>query len=95
MSSFSDIWQGFVIMVVFCIVGAVMALFGGLILDQVYLRMDIMGAFDVPPAWDSMDELNFGMNLYYGVCMLFPIVGIAAFIKTIIRKQGYDSYLGQ
>jgi len=82
-------------MCVFCIVGAVLALFGGLMLDQIYLRMDIMGMFDVPPQWDSMGSINFGMNLFYGVCFLFPVVGIACFIKSLLKRQGYDSYGGQ
>ena len=98
MSNFSDIWGGFVIMIACCLIGLVMALVGGLVLDNVYGNLDDQNWFDnADPDWtgDDWGNLMNTMNLYYGLCFLWPIVGFAAFIKTVIARQGYDQYLYQ
>lgn len=97
MSNFRDVWGGFLIMVVFCLTGAVMALSGGIVYDHMHSHMDGMGWFDdAPDTWTeggTWSNLITTMNLWYGLCMLFPIVGIAAFFKSVIARQGYDQYL--
>lgn len=97
MSNFRDIWGGFVIMVAFCIIGIVMALTGGLILDETFGHLDVLGWFDnAPSSWTeggTWSNLFTVMNLYYFLCFLFPVIGIAAFVKSVIASQGYDQYL--
>ncbi len=97
MSNFRDLWGGFVIMVVACFMGLVMALVGGMVLDNVFTGVDDLGWFDeYGNTWDSDWGNMFSLvNLYYFLCALFPIVGIACFVKTVIARQGYDEYLGQ
>lgn len=95
MSNFDDIYQGFVIMVSFIFIGIILSFFGGYILDHVFATFNRAGILDVPPDWQSMGGTFTMMNIWYLVCWLFPVVGVAAFLKTIIRKQGYDQYLMQ
>lgn len=97
MSNFRDIWGGFIIMVACCIFGLIMALVGGIILDETFGHLDSLGWFDNADSdWTengTWGNLFTTMNLYYFMCFLFPIVGIACFIKSIIASQGYDQYL--
>jgi len=95
MSNFRDLWGGFVIMLACCLMGIVMALTGGVVLDHMHNFFDGMGWFDeyADNGW-AMNWGNYNManNLYYGLCFLFPLIGIACFIKTLIARQGYDQY---
>ena len=93
MSNFDDLYQGFVIMISFCIVGIILALFGGYILDMVFKYFDAAGVLDVPPNWQTMGSSYVVMNIWYLWCGLFPVIGIAAFIKTLIRREGRDNYI--
>lgn len=84
-------------MVAFCMFGVVMALAGGMILDETFGHFDMLGWFDnAPSQWTeggTWSTLFTTMNLYYFLCFLFPIVGVACFVKSVIASQGYDQYL--
>lgn len=97
MSNFRDVWGGFIIMISFCLFGVVLALAGGLVLDEFLGHFDKIGYLDnANPEWTeggTWSNLFTTVNLYYFVCFLFPIIGIAAFVKSVIASQGYDQYL--
>ena len=93
MSNFDDLYQGFIIMITFSFVGLILAIFGGFILDHVFATMDAGGFLDVPPNWQSMGGTFSIINIFYLVCMLFPVVGIILFFRAIQRRTGQDNYL--
>ena len=95
MSNFRDLWGGFVIMVACCLMGLIMSLTGGIVLDNLHDHVDTLGWFDTYASgqWaNNWGDYNMVNNLYYGLCFLFPLIGIACFIKTVIARQGYDQY---
>jgi hypothetical protein len=98
MSNFRDVWGGFVIMVYCCILGLVLALAGGMVIDRLYTGLDNMDWFDdADPDWsgDDWGDLHATLNLYYWFCMAIPLVGVACFVKSVLARQGYDQYLNQ
>jgi hypothetical protein len=99
MSNFSDLWEGFCIMVGMNLVGLILAMFGGLVLDYIFDIMYDAGFLDYTDpamaAWDSSSQTYLAMNVFYGIAMLFSIFGIAIFVRRVIRRQGYDQYVMQ
>ena len=95
MSNFDDLYQGFIIMLSFCVIGLILAIFGGYILDHVFSTFDAGGFLDVPPEWNSVGSVNIILNLWYLTICIFPVVGIGSFIKTIIGRTGSDQFTMQ
>ena len=95
MSNFDDVYQGAIIMVACIVTGIILSMFGGYIVDYVFKTFDQANMFDLPPAWNTMGSTFIVLNIWYFICFLFPVIGIVSFIKTIIRKQGYDSMVMQ
>lgn len=98
MSNARDVWGGFLIMVGSCIFGFLLSLVGGYVLDNFWDSYDDAGYADEygDNAWSNgWGDFNLARNVFFFICWIFPIVGTAAFVKTVIRRQGYDMYLGQ
>jgi len=98
MSNWRDVWGGFVIMIYFCLFGLILAFAGGMVIDHLYTGLDNQDWFDdADPDWTGGDwgTLNSALNLWYFTCMVFPLVGVACFVKSVIARQGYDQYLYQ
>ncbi len=94
MSNFRDVWSGFLIMVFFCMVGVLWSYVGGMLIDQTYYYLQSRNMFPANGSeWANAGDINFIVNLHYGICYFFPILGIALFIRTVIRRQGYDQYV--
>ena len=93
MSNFDDLWGGFCVMLTLCVMGLILSMFGGYLADNLWKQFDLAGAVDLNDNWRSIGTQNMALNIYYLVCCLFPVVGIASFIKTVIRRQGYNNYI--
>jgi hypothetical protein len=87
MADFDGLWMGFVTMVGCCLLGLLLSMFGGLILDSMWKQMDIAGAFDVSPAWQSVGTQYASLNLWYFFCALIPVLGIFNFVYSLIKKK--------
>lgn len=92
MTSFSAVWQGFVIMVVTIVIGVMMSLAGGTILDALVDGFMLAGVYDVPAEWDQSGTINLAINLYYFLMYVIPVMGVAIFVVTIHQRKRYDRY---
>lgn len=93
MTSFSALWQGFIIMVVSIVIGVLMSVAGGVILDSLTDEFTLTGIYDVPPEWDSLGQINLLTNIYYFIMYLIPLIGIVNFFITVFKRQRYDRFV--
>mgnify|MGYP001159299576 FL=1 len=92
MTSFSAVWQGFIIMIVTIAVGVMMSFAGGTILDTLVDGFTIAGVYDVPAEWDQSGTINLAINLYYFLMYVIPLLGVAIFVVTLHQRKRYDRY---
>ena len=87
---FIPVWQGFVVMVICMLLGVIMSMTGGVIVDTLVTELDEQGFDDVPDAWDYEGNQNIFVNLFYVVMYMIPLIGIIVFIMSVIARQQYD-----
>ena len=92
MTNFVTVWEGFVIMVVCIIVGIIMSFAGGTILESMIDGYTTAGVYDVPAEWNPMGGVNTLVNIYFFLMYLIPVIGIACFIISVLKRQKYDRY---
>ncbi len=92
MTSFSAVWQGFIIMIVTITIGVMMSFAGGTILDGLVDGFTMAGVYDVPAEWDQSGTINLVINLYYFLMYVIPVMGVAIFLVTIHQRKRYDRY---
>lgn len=84
--------EGAIIMITLNLVAAILAFFGGIIIDNFYKMMQDGGFFDaIPIAWDSSGSLLSIINLYYLTCILIAGTGWLVFALSIYRREGVDA----
>ena len=95
MTNFPTVFQGFIIMVVMNVIGLTLVFSGGMILDEFYYRFNDLGYYSSAAAveWGTDTTVIEYTNMYYGVCVLICILGIVAFVATVLRRQQYDEYV--
>jgi len=78
-------------MVVFIVVGLGLSYFGGMTLDTLYTEMSENG-YDggVGTDWDSTGCINIFINIFYAVCYILPLMGIATFGLSLTKRNRYD-----
>jgi hypothetical protein len=79
-------------MAVAIVIGILMSFAGGTVIDTMVDGFTAAGVYDVPAAWDSTGRVNTLINLYYFVMYLIPLIGIAIFFTTVLKRQKYDRY---
>ena len=83
---------GFVIMVICIVTSIILALTGGIVIDNVYGGVYDAGMYDdLPETWNNGDSMFGMMNLYYLCCVGIALVGVVAFVLSILRKEPVDS----
>ncbi len=92
MTSFSALWQGFIIMVISIVIGVLMSFAGGVVIDTMIDGFTLAGVFDVPAEWDSLGRVNLLVNIYFFIMYLIPLIGIGNFFITVFKRQKYDKF---
>lgn len=92
MTSAQAFFQGFFIMVVFCVIGAALSFASGMAVDQMHDSFVNIGAFEYTnPDWDTASgTMNALINLHYFWWWIFPLLGVAIFIITIVKSYLQD-----
>lgn len=85
MTEIRHIAEGFMIMVICIIIGAVMSFVMGATIDQMYDSFIDVGVFDVSDGWDSPSQQTTMINIAYYWYMVIPVIGIVIFIGTIVH----------
>jgi len=86
--------EGAIIMIVLIVLAAVLALLGGMVMDNIYRTFETTGLFaSIPNAWDSSSQLLSIINLYYCTCIIIALLGVGIFIQSIYQKDGIDTQM--
>ena len=84
--------EGAIIMVICEFTAAILALFGGIVLDNFYKFFGDAGIFnDIPIQWQSQSQVLSAINLYYLACVVLAIGGILIFVQTVYQREGVDT----
>lgn len=63
---------------------------GGTILDMVYNGFAQAGIFDLPGVWGNMGLYDLCNSLYYGFCILLPIICFVLMCVAVYNKYVLD-----
>jgi len=97
-ATFQSFFTGWILLVLFCTVGFVMAFLGGMVLDNFYTSLDNAGLIDNPDVmtqkWADAQQSTMWtfVNGYYTLCYLCPIGGLVIFFQHIVRKTYGSRY---
>ena len=84
--------EGAIIMIVLNLLAAVLAFFGGIILDNFYQFFRLGGYYEaLPIAWQGTGTLMSMINLYYFACIVIAGVGWLIFALSIYKNEGIDT----
>jgi len=96
--AFQVFGRGFIIMIVLMSLGILMSFAGGTIIDLFTMGHTgdlITNSSGVTPSWKAVQNntMWWFINLYYGLCYLLPLLGIAVFIQSILPVTTGDRYV--
>ena len=92
MSSGMSLINAFFVMVLSFIFAFVLNVGLGFMLDRVLIAFAAAGLYDVSEAWDPTSLVAMVCNLFYLLIYIVPILGVAQFVYTAVRRQRYDAY---
>ena len=85
------IMDGAIIMIICVFVAAILALMGGIVLDNVYLMIEDAGLWNnIPTNWQTTGQLFSVINLYYFGCLVVGGAGVLVFVLSILEHQSSD-----
>ena len=86
------IMDGAIIMIVCVVCAAVLALMGGLVLDNVYFLIEDTGLWNnIPTNWQTTGSLFSVINLYYFGCIAVAGAGILIFVLAVYEQEANDT----
>lgn len=90
-ATFQSFFTGWIVLISCCLVGFMMSFTGGLVIDTLYTHLDNAGMIqsaDISAEWNEAQASTMYqyINLYYLLCFLCPILGLAVFFQSIVRK---------
>jgi hypothetical protein len=84
--------EGAIIMIVLNVTAAIIALFGGIILDNFYSWIRDSGMYEaIPVAWQGTDTMLSVVNLFYFSCVVVAGAGWLIFILSLLQREGIDT----
>lgn len=84
--------NSFFVMIVSFILAIVLNIGLGFMLDRILIAFASAGVYDLSVAWDPSLHLSMNCNNFYLLVYMVPILGIAQFVFTAVRRQRYDAY---
>jgi len=92
LAAFSTFWAGFVVFIICCTIGLVMAFWGGGFIDRMIdMQSDLPGSTSDFAA-DTEDQVYWFVNLYYFVMYCIPILGAVIWGQAIIKRVRESQY---
>lgn len=90
-ATFQAYFTGWVLLVMFCLVGFLASFMGGLIIDSLYTNLDNQGLIqstDVSAEWNHAQASTMWtyINGYYLFCFCCPLLGLLLFFQHMVRK---------
>lgn len=88
----TKLFESGIIMITGCFLSVVLISFLGQVLDQVVAALVEIGAYEVPPEWQT--DPSSLINLFYVICMLPAVISIILGILRTQERTG-QAYGGQ
>ncbi len=92
MSSGMSLINSFFVMIVSFLLAFVLNVGLGFMLDRVLIAFATAGMYDVSAEWDPTSLVSMVCTLFYLLIYVVPILGVAQFVYTAVRRQRYDQY---
>jgi len=92
MSSGMSLINSFFVMLISIILAFVLNIGLGFMLDRLLIAFAVAGLYDVSDVWDPTSLVAMVCNMFYLLIYVVPILGIAQFVYTAVRRQRYDAY---
>ncbi len=92
MSSGMSLLNSFFVMLISIIFAFVLNVGLGFMLDRLLIAFAAAGLYDVSTVWDPTALVAMVCNLFYLLIYVVPILGVAQFVYTAVRRQRYDAY---
>ncbi len=92
MSSGQSLINSFFVMIISFLLAFVLNVGLGFMLDRILIAFAEVGVYDVSVAWDPTSLVAMICNMFYLLIYIVPILGIAQFVYTAVRRQRYDAY---
>lgn len=84
--------NSFFVMIISIIFAFVLNVGLGFMLDRLLIAFAEAGLYDVSVAWDPTSIVVMVCNNFYLLIYIVPILGVAQFVYTAVRRQRYDAY---
>jgi len=84
--------NSFFVMLISFILALVLNVGLGFMLDRILIAFASAGLYDVSAAWDPTSLISMICNNFYLLIYVVPILGVAQFVFTAVRRQRYDAY---
>ena len=84
--------NSFFVMLISIILAFVLNIGLGFMLDRILIAFADAGLYDVSAAWDPTSLVSMVCTLFYLLIYIVPILGVAQFVYTAVRRQRYDAY---
>ena len=92
MSSGTSLINSFFVMLISFLLAFVLNVGLGFMLDRILIAFAAAGVYDVSVVWDPTSVVAMVCNLFYLLIYIVPILGVAQFVYTAVRRQRYDAY---
>ena len=92
MSDTATFWRGLLVFF-FCIMLSLLLFWsGGLVIDNLHEKAGDLPGSDSNFAKTAGGQVYFFINCFYGLCYIIPILGLAIFLQSIVKKVGTSQY---
>ena len=92
MTSGMSLVNAFYVMMVSLMLCIVMNIGLGFALDRMLLAFAAAGLYDVSVEWEPTYGIGMLCNEFYLLMYVPPLLGVANFVYTAVRRQRYDAY---
>lgn len=92
MTSGMSLVNAFYVMMISLMLCIVLNIGLGFALDRMLLAFAAAGMYDVSEPWNPTYGIGMLCNEFYLLMYVPPILGVANFVYTAVRRQRYDAY---
>lgn len=73
-----------------CIIGIVLGVVGGSLIDILEYEFNVLGWFALPEEWDTTSGYMMVRNIFYVIPYIIPLLGLFILLVTVYQRYGRD-----
>jgi len=90
--SFTTFYWGFLVFIIACVSGLIMAYFGGWFMDTMLIHAMTLPGHDSNFAIQTQDQVWWFVNLYYFIMYCIPVLGAVIWGQSIVKRVRTSEY---